>query len=115
MLQVRLDFWSRERLRFAGALLAIAGLPGESLAQASTKVTVGEQIYSDYCSNCHGVELNNSSSGATFDLRRLRPEDHDRFVQSVLNGKRQMPPWRGVLNLDQIESIWDYIRAVVDQ
>jgi len=26
-----------------------------------------------------------------------------------------MPPWRGVLDLHQIDSIWAYIRANVDQ
>jgi mono/diheme cytochrome c family protein len=33
----------------------------------------------------------------------------------VLEGKRQMPPWRGALEEQQIESIWAYIRATVDQ
>jgi len=26
-----------------------------------------------------------------------------------------MPPWRGVLDIQQIESIWAYIRANVDR
>jgi hypothetical protein len=34
--------------------------------------------------------------------------DHDRFVNSVLNGNSQMPPWRGVLDMEQIESIWSF-------
>jgi len=72
-------------------------------------------VYQDYCSTCHGDELINTSGGVTFDLRRLRPQDHDRFVNSVLNGRNQMPPWRGVLDQEQIESIWAYIRANVDQ
>jgi mono/diheme cytochrome c family protein len=75
----------------------------------------GAIIYQDYCSSCHGEELRNTSGGVTFDLRRLRPQDHDRFVNSVLNGKTQMPPWRGVLDMQQIESIWAYIRANVDR
>ncbi|HSJ41151.1 MAG TPA: cytochrome c [Xanthobacteraceae bacterium] len=88
-----------------------------SLAQAvgAAQVAAGERIYSDYCSNCHGEGLRNTSGGVTFDLRRLRSEDHDRFMGSVLDGKRQMPPWRGALDTEQIESIWAYIRATVDQ
>ena len=78
-------------------------------------IKTGAMVYQDYCSSCHGEELRNTSGGATFDLRRLRPQDHDRFVNSVLNGKNQMPPWRGVLDLHQIDSIWAYIRANVDQ
>jgi mono/diheme cytochrome c family protein len=75
----------------------------------------GTMVYQDYCSSCHGDELRNTSGGVTFDLRRLRPQEHDRFVNSVLNGKNQMPPWRGVLDEHQIESIWAYIRATVDR
>lgn len=78
-------------------------------------VDTGAAIYQDYCSSCHGEELRNTSGGVTFDLRRLRRNDHDRFVNSVLNGKAQMPPWRGVLEVQQIKSIWAYIRANVDQ
>jgi mono/diheme cytochrome c family protein len=33
----------------------------------------------------------------------------------VLNGKTQMPSWRGVLDMEQIESIWSFIRATVDR
>jgi hypothetical protein len=59
--------------------------------------------------------VRNTSGGVTFDLRRLRREDHERFVNTVLNGKRQMPPWRGVLGLEQIEKVWAYIRETVDR
>ena len=91
--------------------------PSVSLAQTAgaAQVAAGERIYSDYCSNCHGEGLRNTSGGVTFDLRRLRSEDHDRFMGSVLDGKRQMPPWRGALDTEQIESIWAYIRATVDR
>jgi mono/diheme cytochrome c family protein len=74
----------------------------------------GKEIYSDNCATCHGEQLRNTSGGVTFDLRRLRPDEHERFVNSVLNGKNQMPPWRGVLEMDQIEDIWAYVRATVD-
>jgi hypothetical protein len=55
-----------------------------------------------------GDGLRNTSGGATFDLTRLGAADHDRFVNSVLNGRSQMPPWRGVLDMEQIESIWSF-------
>ena len=106
-------------LRSLGAAAAISFIiwPCVSLAQTAgaAQVAAGERVYSDYCSNCHGEGLRNTSGGVTFDLRRLRSEDHDRFMGSVLDGKRQMPPWRGALDTEQIESIWAYIRATVDQ
>ena len=106
-------------LRSLGAAAAISFIiwPCVSLAQTASpaQVAAGERVYSDYCSNCHGEGLRNTSGGVAFDLRRLRSEDHDRFVSAVLDGKRQMPPWRGALDMEQIESIWAYIRATVDR
>ena len=101
----------------AAAVTSFIISPCASLAQTAgaAQVAAGERVYSDYCSNCHGEGLRNTSGGVTFDLRRLRSEDHERFVGVVLDGKRQMPPWRGALDMEQIESIWAYIRATVDQ
>ena len=69
----------------------------------------------DYCWTCHGEKLRNPGDGTSFDLRRLKPQDYARFVNSVLNGKNTMPPWRGVLDQTQIDAIWAYIRATVDR
>jgi mono/diheme cytochrome c family protein len=99
------------------------GAASLTLVAASTSVLAaidagaakeGRSIYENYCATCHGEELVNTSGGVTFDLRRLRPDEHARFVHSVLNGKNQMPPWRGVLDDQQIDDIWAYIRASVD-
>jgi mono/diheme cytochrome c family protein len=95
------------------ALVSIA-----SVAHAETdaaKVETGATVYGNYCSNCHGEGLQNTSGGVTFDLRRLRTEDRDRFLNVVLDGKRQMPPWRGALDMAQIDAIWTYIRSIVDR
>src|SRR6266516_3820452 len=94
---------------------ALASIALECAWATDAKIEAGATIYGNYCSNCHGDELRNTSGGATFDLARLRAADHDRFVNSVLNGKTQMPPWRGVLDMEQIESIWSFIRATVDR
>jgi cytochrome c6 len=97
------------RLLFGVAMVA-AGLAAQpSLAQDQAKVAAGEQTYREYCSPCHGDGLVNT--GQTFDLRRLKASEHSRFENSVLNGKNQMPPWKGALTEDQIESVWNYIRA----
>ena len=103
--------------RSFSVIISLAIWPSATLAQAAgpAQVAAGEQVYSDYCSNCHGEGLRNTSGGVTFDLRRLRSDDHDRFVSAVLDGKRQMPPWRGALDMEQIDSIWAYIRATVDR
>jgi mono/diheme cytochrome c family protein len=99
----------------ARLLFALASIASGCSWAADAKVEAGATIYGNYCSNCHGDGLRYTSGGATFDLTRLRAADHDRFVNSVLNGKTQMPPWRGVLDIEQIESIWSFIRATVDR
>ena len=103
-------------MSMTGAVFVLAPVAFPSRAETDAqKVAAGAMVYADYCANCHGEQLRNTTGGATFDLRRLRPADRDRFVSVVLNGKSQMPPWRGVLAVNQIESIWAYIRATLDR
>ena len=97
-------------------VFALVSIASVAYADPDTaKIERGAAIYGDYCASCHGDGLRNTSGGATFDLRRLRAEDHARFLNVVLNGKTQMPPWRGALTLEQIEAIWTYIRATIDR
>ena len=104
----------REGLALAGVVLVTAALgPGVSAADTA-QAEKGEQVYENYCVNCHGEGLRNTSGGVTFDLRKLRPDEHDRFIDSVTNGKKDMPPWKGVLDRDKMEAIWAYIRTTVD-
>ena len=98
------------------AVVALATVVARPIFAAETaKAEEGAQIYENYCSNCHGEELRNTSGGVTFDLRKLRPDEHDRFLESVTNGKKDMPPWGDVLDRDKMEAIWAYIRATVDK
>lgn len=69
----------------------------------------GERLYNKNCANCHGDDLQNNS-GIAFDLRRLKADEHARFVNSVLHGKNAMPSWQGVLAPAQLDDLWAYIR-----
>ncbi|MFN0303540.1 MAG: c-type cytochrome [Burkholderiales bacterium] len=73
------------------------------------KIGAGERGYNNYCFTCHGENL--VSSGQTFDLRRLRADERPGFDNSVLNGKGQMPPRKGVLSDQDIDNVWADIRA----
>lgn len=83
-------------------------------AADASQAAAGAAIYANRCSGCHGEDLHNTSGGWSFDLRRLRPDEHDRFVNSVTTGKDNMPSWYGILSDDEIEAIWAYIRTTVD-
>jgi cytochrome c oxidase cbb3-type subunit 3 len=94
------------RLIFLVALTAFA-----HPSFAEDPVAAGARVYANNCANCHGDDLENNSHIA-FDLRRLKSDEHERFVNSVLHGKNnKMPSWDGVLDAAQIESLWAYIRA----
>jgi mono/diheme cytochrome c family protein len=41
----------------------------------------------------------------------LKPDDRPRFLQTVNDGRGQMPSWRGQLSDEDIDAIWAYIRA----
>jgi mono/diheme cytochrome c family protein len=106
-------FRKRSVKYFSAVAACVATLVAPAIAQDQAKIDAGEAIYNDYCFTCHGEKL--VSSGQTFDLRRLTPNDRARFENSVLAGKNQMPPWRGVLSNEQIDLLWQFVRAYAHQ
>jgi mono/diheme cytochrome c family protein len=98
----------RPRIRLLASFLAVFAL-SHAVAE-ETPARRGERLYEKTCSNCHGDDLQNNS-GVAFDLRRLKAEEHARFVDSVLHGKKAMPSWQGVLTREQIEDLWAYVRT----
>ena len=71
----------------------------------------GRQAYTSFCVRCHGINLVVSGS-AFYDLRTFPKAEKERFVDSVTNGKRQMPAWGSVLKPEAVESIWLYVGSV---
>ena len=97
----------------AGAVVLALTLSATSISRAFAEDTAadkGARVYDKYCATCHGDDLQNNS-GIAFDLRRLKADEHPRFVNSVLHGKKVMPAWQGVLTSEQIEQLWAYIRS----
>ena len=103
----------RSVLAFALSQMMIATIAMP--ADAQSLVEKGDTLYHNRCAGCHGEQLKAFAGGPAFDLRRLRPDEHDRFVESVISGKDNMPSWYGILKPDEIEAIWAYIRATVDR
>jgi len=107
------NVWHASRGIVWGGMLAAAACAA-SAAELSP-AEKGAELYAARCSGCHGENLHNTSGGWSFDLRRLEPNEHDRFVESVTMGKDNMPSWYGILKADEIDAIWAYIRATTDK
>jgi mono/diheme cytochrome c family protein len=82
-----------------------------ALAQdfAPEQIRKGADIYAQNCAPCHGPRMLDPNSA--FDLRKFPPEEKNRFVNSVVRGKNQMPPWGDLLQSADIEALWAYVRA----
>ena len=92
--------------------LAFAAVAVNAAAQESfapEQIKKGASIYSQNCSPCHGPRM--ADPQGAFDLRTFPPDQKSRFLNSVTNGKNSMPPWGGLFNPDQIESLWAYVMA----
>jgi mono/diheme cytochrome c family protein len=95
----------------AAAVAFAACLP--SLAQSADPAASagkGRQLYNSYCARCHGLNMV-TPGAAFFDLRTLKPDEHDRFERSVTQGVRAMPAWGSILKPDDIQAIWQYVIA----
>ena len=89
---------------------ALAGVG--AAVRAQDQVEAGAQLYEEHCMGCHGEKL--KAPGTSFDLRKLTTEQRSRFDKFVLDGKGQMPPWRGTLGQAELDQLRAYIRAHAD-
>jgi len=99
----------RAIFRLGFALFMVAGQCARASAEDTALIKAGEQLYEEHCMGCHGEKLRNP--GTTFDLRKLRSDDRARFDKFVMEGKGQMPPWRGTLDEADLDRLWAYVRA----
>jgi mono/diheme cytochrome c family protein len=74
---------------------------------SAERVEKGKKMYKQLCLRCHGPEMNGGNNA--YDLRIFPLEQRERFFNSVLNGKRAMPPWKGVLSEEEIGNLWAYV------
>jgi len=101
-----------KRIIISITILFLTSFQSQANAQeAFTKefIEKGRSIYSQNCSPCHGPQM--ADPQGAFDLRIFQPEQKNRFLNSVTNGKNSMPPWGGLFNKVEIESLWAYVMA----
>lgn len=73
------------------------------------QIAQGADIFARNCSPCHGAHMDDPNGA--FDLRTFPADQHERFLNSVTNGKNSMPPWGGLLKPADIEALWAYVMA----
>jgi mono/diheme cytochrome c family protein len=71
------------------------------------QITKGATLFARHCATCHGTRMRNPQWA--INLRDFPHNAHARFVDSVTNGKRNMPPWDDALDPDEIEALWAYV------
>src|SRR5918992_6009149 len=94
--------------------LAFALVAAPAAAEGPQKFTpaqiqAGAESYANNCSPCHGSRM--QDPGGAFDLRNFPPHERERFINSIVRGKNQMPPWGDFFNPDQLEALWSYVTA----
>ena len=89
----------------AGAVAPEAGaqqFPPEQVKQ-------GAAIYATHCATCHGNRMLNPPWA--IDLATFPRDERARFIDSVTNGVRNMPPWGDVIKPDGVAALWAYLVA----
>lgn len=68
----------------------------------------GREQYQRTCAQCHGRNMVNSGT-TVYDLRRFPQDQPDRFAQSVVNGKGNMPSFKESFDTETLQALWAYV------
>ena len=96
-------------LYIAGSLLMTLLLVGS--AGAST----GQELFETNCAVCHGVDGNPILPNAPLFSKGERMEKSDeQLLVSLSEGRNVMPPWKGILNQDEMKQLLTYGRSLAE-
>ena len=111
------------RLAVAGAsLLASSAFAAETI-EVPFKLARGQMLYEQYCSSCHGLQLDGSDKGPPLVHPFYKPSHHgdESFYRAVLQGTRQhhwnfgdMKPVEG-MTPKKMDSLLPYVRYYQQQ
>ncbi len=73
------------------------------------QIKQGAEIYATNCAVCHGPNMKNPPWA--IDLATFPRDSRARFIDSVTNGVRNMPPWGDVIKPEDIAALWAYLVA----
>lgn len=102
--------------RYARVLSAMILLPSITIVIAeNTTVEThrGADIYLKYCAGCHGFDGEAAYKHApSFSMGERLQRDDRELLQSVLAGKRGMPPWKDKLPVEDLRDAIAYLRIM---
>ena len=101
------EFSTLARMKAHILLAAMAIICSAAVAEAQD-VQKGKSIYGQHCLRCHGRNLVTPGTVA-YDLRKFPEDDKPRFAESIVKGKKNMPPWGDKLSAEQIDDLWAYV------
>jgi mono/diheme cytochrome c family protein len=103
-------------MKFSASTIVVASLLTSAPASAEPaqkftlgQISTGAEIYSNNCSPCHGSRM--QEPGSAFNLREFPLDQRQRFINAIMRGKNQMPPWGDFFKPDQLEALWAYVVA----
>ncbi|MFY9688365.1 MAG: cytochrome c [Candidatus Acidiferrales bacterium] len=93
--------------------LAILALAASSPAKAAED---GAALFKSNCVVCHGADGTGTPTGKSLKAPDLHSEAVQKLTDAQIaaqieNGKNNMPPFKGVLNADQIKALVVYVRT----
>lgn len=93
-----------------------ASLKVNPLQVLAKNVSVGKTIYTKSCQSCHGVKAdgNGLMQSASLISPLFQKQTDGELFYKIATGKGQMPPFKGVLKDDEIWSLINYFRVLVN-
>ena len=93
-----------------------AAIPSDNpLSGDPAAIEAGRRLYNTWCSQCHGGKANGESRFGKYaaDLTKFS-KGYTEFTIVVVEGRpdKQMPPWDGVLDGEQISQIGAYLETL---
>ncbi|HEX4002920.1 MAG TPA: cytochrome c [Candidatus Acidoferrales bacterium] len=93
--------------------LALVALAASSPARAAED---GAAVFKSNCVVCHGADGTGTPTGKSLKAPDLHSDAVQKLTDAEIsaqieNGKNNMPPFKGVLNADQVKALVVYVRT----
>ena len=95
---------------FKKIILILVFLTFSNLTFADDKMALGLEVYNNkaQCGVCHTLQAARSTGDIGSNFDQLKPT-MNQIIYTVTNGIGVMPPWKGILTYEEIESVAYYV------